>query len=360
MAGIAGANMILLLGLVLAIEGGLRVFGISLPSLPTPETPDRALWRRDPNLGWSLRPHAVGIIPLGGPDRGLIRVNALGLRGPEVAPAKSQRTLRVLALGDSYVLGVGVDEPHLFTSQLQSILSTERVVDVVNMGVNGYSTDQQLLQFEGLGSRLAPDVVILFACDNDFDAIQEDFVYRAYYKPYFELADGGLVARNRPIPELTRGQRARLWLGQHSLLWNALRSRRSDVGAVQAALDAMQVAIPRAVRGDTVKLMERLIVTLRDEVERAGARFVLFNTAQRGERTQLFQALRPRLREQGVLFLGLEGNLGEARKARPDALWDFSDDPHWNVDAHRLAADVVANFLRQSGLVAGTNTPPPR
>lgn len=354
---VLGGNLALTLALLLALEGGSRLLGVHFPSLPTPETPDRALWTRDPRLGWALRPGAEGRIDLGGPDRGLIRVNALGLRGGEITLAKPLGVLRILVCGDSYVMGVGVDEEHLLTTHLRSLLSRSGRLEVVNMGVNGYSTDQQLLQFRDLGVRLQPDLVILIAGDNDFDGIQEDFAYRAYYKPYFELVDGALVARNVPIPELTAGQRAKLWLGQHSTVWNAIRSRSSTFPTAQRFLDSLQVAVPRAPAGDTMELMGRLIIVFRDEVERVGARFVLFNTGHRGERTELFQALRPRLREHGIAFHGLEGHLGEARKRLPAGHWDYQGDAHWNVDAHRLAAEVVANFLEHAGLLNRSSRP---
>ena len=55
----------------------------------------------------------------------------------------------------------------------------------------------------------------------------------------------------------------------------------------------------------------------------------------------------PRLRQAGIRILGLEGNLGEARRRDPGRCWDFRNDPHWNVDAHRLAADVVHTYLEE-------------
>ena len=73
------------------------------------------------------------------------------------------------------------------------------------MGVSGYSTDQELLLLERLGSELDPDIVVLIVCDNDYNANSEDFVYQRYYKPYFDIDDEGeLYLRNVPVPTLTR------------------------------------------------------------------------------------------------------------------------------------------------------------
>jgi hypothetical protein len=181
--------------------------------------------------------------------------------------------------------------------------------------------------------------------DNDFEGNTRDFMYQAYYKPYFApREDGSLVLRNEPVPTLSRAQAARLWLGRHSNLWNGCRSRWAP----------FQVAVPSVTAEDQLAVMHALLTQFRRRAEDTSAAFVLFNTGHRGERTPLFQDLRPRLRRDGFRFLGLEGTLGEARAHDPGGHWDFGRDSHWNVDAHRLAADVVAEYLRQAELLAAS------
>lgn len=330
-ANIGGAAVVLLL-----LEIVTSLVGPRFPAIPRPGDSDRGLWVYDARKGWFHAPGARGRSDLGGPDRGEVRINSLGLRGGEIARAKAPGVRRVLVVGDSFVFGVGVDEARLLTSQLGRLLGP--AVEVVNMGVSGYSTDQELLLFEDVGAALGPDLVLLFAVDNDFEGNARDFMYQAYYKPYFAPADG-LALRNVPVPPLTRAQQARLWLGRRSNLWNAARSRWAP----------FQVATPMATTDDELGLMHELLRLFRRRVDAAGATFVLFNTGHRGERTPLFQELRPRLRRDGFRFLGLEGTMGEARAT--SGRWDFGRDTHWNVDAHRLAAQVVAEYLRRADLI---------
>ena len=81
------------------------------------------------------------------PDRALVRINALGLRGPEVAP-KRPGVFRVLVFGDSYAFGVGVDEENVLTSELERLLSEDALsgveVEVLNLGVAGYSLGKRM------------------------------------------------------------------------------------------------------------------------------------------------------------------------------------------------------------------------
>jgi hypothetical protein len=346
-------NGALLAVLLLVAEGGLRVLGIHFPAIGR-VAGDRALWRYHPMLGWDNRPGAVGRSFLGGPDAGDVRIDSLGLRGPERATRKPAGVRRVLVFGDSFVFGVGVDEPHLLTSELQRLLDRTAPgrYEVLNLGVSGYSTDQQYLLLQERGLALGPDIAVLVACDNDFAANLEDFAYGHYYKPYFVSEESGkLRLGHSPVPTLGAAQRVKLWLGQRSELWNAVRSRRSELPWLQRTLASMQVARPRRSREDPVGLTAALVLAFRDLVERAGGRLVLLNTGHRGEQTPLFHELRKLLRPTGLAFLGLEESLAEARRRAPELAWDFDRDPHWNVAAHELVARVIHAFLVAEGLL---------
>jgi len=329
---------------IAVFELGTRLLGIHFSSLERLPRSDRSLWVYDATKGWFHQPGATGRSDLGGPDRGEVRINGLGLRGRETSLAKPPGTRRVVVLGDSFVFGVGVDEEHLFTSRLAALLGP--AVEVLNLGVSGYSTDQEYILFQELGPRLGPDLVILVVCDNDFPGNTWDFDYEEYYKPYFTLdAGGGLTLRGSPVPTLSGGQRAKRWLAQRSNFWNFMRSRRTTLPLLEPALDAFHVGVPRPSGEDPITITFALVEAIRSLAERQGANLLTLNTGHRAENTALFQALRPRLRAAGIRFLGLEGNLGDARREQPEGKWDFAHDTHWNVDSHRLAAEVVKTWL---------------
>jgi hypothetical protein len=350
--GLAGSLCASLLAL-LCLEAASRLVGWRCPAIGGGQG-DRGLWDYDASKGWYHRPHSTGRSYLGGPDRGTIRINAIGLRGPEVFHRKPPGVGRVLVLGDSFVFGVGVDEAHLLTTHLGHLLrdSTSQPWEVINMAVSGYSTDQQLILLEELGLGLSPDLVVLVACDNDFEENVSGFVYHKYYKPYFQLgSEGRLRRRNDPVPQLCRAERVRLWLARRSNLWNAARTRRPSHPWAAGFIQLFAVRPPLRSGEDPVRLTARLVRVLRDSSERAGARFCVFNTGHRGERTPLFHRLRPHLRRDRIRFLGLEEELQRARQADPAGRWDFPQDTHWNIDAHRRAAEVVHGYLRVTGLL---------
>jgi lysophospholipase L1-like esterase len=350
------ANVLVFGLLLLAGEAGSQLLGLHVPAISRPnEGGDRGAWVYDRELGWFHRPGRTGRTYLGGPDSGSFRINSLGLRGAEVR-AKPPGSLRVLVCGDSFVFGVGVDEEHVFTTRLAAGLRelTGADVDVVNMGVSGYSTDQEYLLLKRLGRRLEPDLVLLVVCDNDFEGNQLDFAYRRYYKPWFEL-DGArrLLPEPHPAPRLTRWQRVKEWMGQESNGWNLVRTRRSSNAAAQRLFDSLQVAIPR-VTPRPLKLAGALTEAFVDQARGLGAEVLVLNTGHRGEDPGLFKWLERRLQRRGIPTQEQHRALEERRRLEPDRHWDFPGDTHWNLDAHAFVADRVASCLVEQGLF-----PPP-
>jgi len=99
-----------------------------------------------------------------------IRTNSLGLRSPEITLAKPPDTFRILVLGDSVTFGWSLRGEDTYASQLASLLATLRPnqrVEVINAGVSGYGTWQELRWLQETGLPLEPDVVIVQAHLND-------------------------------------------------------------------------------------------------------------------------------------------------------------------------------------------------
>ena len=141
------------------LEVGLRLLG---------KGPQTTINRFDPKLGWVKTPGQVAHRKSGEFDV-TFTINSLGLRDDEMAsPKKPAGTYRVLALGDSFVLGYTVERSELFVDELETVWRSEgRKLDVVNAGTEGYSTDQEALWLDVEGRKFEPDLVLLFPYDND-------------------------------------------------------------------------------------------------------------------------------------------------------------------------------------------------
>jgi Protein of unknown function (DUF3772) len=154
----------------------------------------------DAQLGWSQIPNVVTQSTTGNRTVS-VRHNSLGLREKELIEDAPGGTF--VFLGDSMVWGLDAEVGERFTDLLQHELPQHRMV---NAGVLGFGTDQELLLVQRLWSRLMPRVVVLtFSNDNDRDDNTSSLRYQTNYKPYFvQVAEGEWQIRGYPLPPPTR------------------------------------------------------------------------------------------------------------------------------------------------------------
>lgn len=120
----------------------------------------------DDELGYKLANNFKGLYKQ---DYELIyTTNSYGLRDRDFSLYPNKDTLRILAIGDSWTFGPGVDLIYTWPKQLENILKKRGInAEVVNSGVDGYSTIiyyRVLKKFYGI---YHPDAVIVITCGND-------------------------------------------------------------------------------------------------------------------------------------------------------------------------------------------------
>lgn len=127
----------------------------------------------DHHCGSRLRPSTAGVWNSEG--HGVVVINSHGFRGPELFAPKPDHLFRIAVLGDSFIEAFQVDDADSFCRQLQQQLSRNsdpdfrrRTFEVINCGVSGYGTGQQLQMLKHHVLPLAPDAVLLaFYPEND-------------------------------------------------------------------------------------------------------------------------------------------------------------------------------------------------
>jgi len=98
-----------------------------------------------------------------------VRTNSFGFRNREIAQIPAADTFRILCLGDSLTFGAGVAEEETYPRQLESRLNANAPlrVEVINTGVPGYDTWQEVAFFRRQGLEFHPNLVVLGFYGND-------------------------------------------------------------------------------------------------------------------------------------------------------------------------------------------------
>lgn len=141
---------------------------------------------------------------------------------------KPASTLRVLVLGDSNTAGFEVDQDRTYASVLESRLRQKGVrAEVMNTGVSGLGTAEQLAYLENEGVKYSPDAVVLGFSANDYlDNVRANL---------FELADGKVVTASRhyapavDVIRLTTAIPGLKWLGENSYAYSYLFNAMWDL-----------------------------------------------------------------------------------------------------------------------------------
>ncbi len=151
------------------------------------------------DLAYELVPGAVVEL-----DGSHVTVNSDGMRGAERLPDDTPGLVRIAVLGDSIGFGWRVESDESVGGRLASRLSADfpgLAFDVLNCGVAGYSTKDEIALFEHRVLALEPDIVVVAYCLNDPITTPQQPLPRFFYD----------------VP---------LW--QHSHLLRAIAKRRHD------------------------------------------------------------------------------------------------------------------------------------
>ena len=311
--------------------------------------PPGALHIFSEEYGWAHRANWRGQLGNGPP----ITVNGAGRRGREEG---RHGTVRILLLGDSIAFGVGVADDETFGHLLQQ---NAPGFEVLNFGVSGYGTDQALLQLEGQGFALQPDVVVLnFCVANDyFDNVLPAALYDGRTpKPYYAVEDGVLRLYGAHVkgPWL---ERAALFLRDRSFLFDAVSLAKSswlDMPTAHAdhVPEYWQSRENRILAQDFARAKDvtlRLVTRMDELCRRRGVRFLVLVHPDRrclkGDDTLLLPFRDPRL--EGIEVVDLRDRY--QRAGLHCSLVTFDKVGHLNPRGHAFVARVLCETLLAEG-----------
>jgi hypothetical protein len=303
------------------------------------------------HVGWAQRPNQRWV-----DASGTYTTGEYGARMSDATIVPLQRGA-ILAVGDSFLAGSEVSDRDSWPARLEKIVGTQ----VVNLGVGGYGIDQSVLRAEQLVPVLKPRV-LLVEMRFEFGAliVARMSVYAGATKPYFNVRDGKLVARNSPVPPhassardlglvrsvlgysyladfiVTRLDKRQWWMGDGPL--------NKYVIPTQEALDVSCLLMERLGKLATKENVRTALV-----LEYSGPEIMVDSIPWYPESERVASCAQ----KAGVEVVDLLAGLRAAYKARGlegfQKLWNMSDNNrlygHMSAEGNQLVAELVAQKL---------------
>ena len=209
MRSLLASAALLLTSLLVSLVAAEIVVRIVRPQAQLVISPG-GLYVADPPVRYRLAPGYEGRIYNRAEFSNAVRINRVGLRGPELESERDD-TVRVLAIGDSFPFGVGVEGSEAFVAVLADLLTDDfRPAVGLNAGVPGFGIQDAQSWLARHGVKLDPDVVVMaIFVGNDLADASPD-------REGVNIVDGLLV------PKESKGG-FRAWLHRHSHLYVLLK-----------------------------------------------------------------------------------------------------------------------------------------
>lgn len=366
---------------LLLFELGLRLVGFSYPSFV----------QMDPDVGYKLRPNAEGWNRTEG--GAYIKMNSEGLRDREHSQVKPPNTFRIAVLGDSMVEARQVPFEKSFVPQLEHDLAAcdafrGKTVEVINFGVSGYGTGQELLMLRKEVWSYSPDLVLLaFTTANDVSD-NSSKLSTGDPAPYFYIRDGqlafddsylrsrGFIVKNgaawRAFIRLSDYFRTIQLLNKAKNSWAQMRAgsrtKRQDTRFDQGLYDQIYREPADANWREAWDVTEKLLQTMRQEVEAKGAKFLVVTLSigiqvnphadvredfiRQVGATDIFytdKRIQAFAQRNGIDDVTLAPDMLRYAEAHNIYLHGFSNTHmgvgHWNEEGHRVAAEMVSEHI---------------
>lgn len=400
--------LLIVLGLLLGAgiaESALRVVGYTYPEF----------YGLDQTRGYSLRPGAAGLYRKEG--RSYVRINSDGLRDQEHPLTKPANTLRIALIGDSYAEALAVPLEQTFWSVMKEKLggcdtASGKAIEVINFGVSGYGTAQELLTLNDKVWKYSPDVVMLAVTTNNDVTDNSRALKKVDEIPYFVNRDNQLTLDNSFQSSRTflwrqsRINRFGRWLRDHSRVvqvvieghhalkimsasWRARWSQpepavtpttspgqkpNDSLTDAELGTDNLIYREPQtAVWTDAWQVTESLITKMRDEVQARNAKFLLVTLSNgpqvspdRNVREQLQKRLgvadlfypdnriRSLSERENISLITLAPELQQFAERNQVYLHGFDKNignGHWNIVGNRVAGELIAKKICEGALL---------
>ncbi|MBL8900447.1 MAG: hypothetical protein JNM84_22650 [Planctomycetes bacterium] len=328
-------------GGVLALEVGLQLYARFI---------EVKVMAADDRFGWVHRPGQEKRYPNEHGAKPHFRTNEYGHRNARLAKERAPGRKRILVLGDSFTEAVQVEEAESFPVLLERALPN---VEVLNSGVGGWGTVQQLLYFEQVGRELEPDLVLLMFFGNDLIDNTMPFSAGIAPRPYARLVDGRLEIVQHPDPEpfLSFGPSVPFaaTASRHSLVYLVLREYiyqpLHTEELRQREIEWMGRQTPDERHAIFGQALGRLQAACRNADAKLCVALIPSRDAASGQPDAPLELIEELCAQHAAPCLSLQEPLRRSMEAKEGPY--FARDIHWTARGHAVAAEALIPWVRE-------------
>lgn len=307
-----------------------------------------------------------------------ISINAQGYRGKPFQFAKENQ-VRILAIGDSFTFGHGVNDNETYASYLEELMGNS--VEVINAGyVSGYSPDTYYLYLKTFGLALKPDIILVgffvgndidspFSDDNEWVQVDEQNLPLKINSGYSVVENGYRINRYQKFrykwPLLRNSNLFQLIMDRVEPLWSQSSFFHSHE-RVQPDLNAFaNIYRPKYPKRTQILLqqVQRLLLEMHKLAQQHSSQLLPILIPELGQidpktipnfisQPEQLDLDKPQrlltdfFQRHQISYIDLLPIL----RAHSDQQTYFREDRHWTPTGHRLAAEAIADYLLREGI----------
>lgn len=269
-----------------------------------------------------------------------IRTNSLGMRADREYPFdKPAGTYRVVGVGDSFTIGYEVEVEDCYLSRLErNLRDAGKSLEVLNLGVSGFGTAEELIMLRERGFKFQPDAVIVGYFDNDIGDNTRSQLFALQ-------PDGALQQRNSSYLPAVKAQdflfsfAAYRFLAENSHLMCFVREQASEI--VQKRMRKKSAAVQSLSNDDEAKLTAALLDEVKRECDARGIRLYVLVIPSPDNTSNFPRAFLKNVGPANIVDM----RPVQAGPIASQVLYWQKSDGHWTPAGHKLAAEELSKRI---------------
>lgn len=280
-------------------------------------------------------------------------------RGFRNSKKSKKSKFKILLLGDSYAAGDGVRNEDRFSDLLGESLD----VEIINLAVNGFGMDQQILVYEEFKNTIPHDAVLFIPHMDDFyrnlkssrTGTDRHGAFIEIPKPYFGIENGSLKLNNSPVSKVRTTSKLKEFDSNEShipTLLNEIKNKAKNFINRKSGKQVLgKISYPELNDRESAEwnlanlLIKRLIDLINDKPIFIAP--IPYNYTIATQEPQFYNEIFKQYETEKVRFIDLLPGLSKSYSKNPEGFF-LPLCGHFTKDAHQTTAEILSSEFEKN------------